>query len=393
MGVQRACRFSSELNSKNRIETGPYGDYFVRMKMGTASTAISQASDKARWATLVARRGASASAFFYGVKTTGVFCRSNCRSRLPKREHVVFFNSAQEALGAGFRGCKRCQPDGQDYQEELDGRIERACRILEQADVAVALKGLAEAGGMSEFHFHRLFKARLGVTPKQYQATHLLNRFKTELREDGSITDAVYNAGFRSASRAYDRVSEKLGMSPVQFKNGGQGVEICFAIESCPLGLVLVAATGRGVCAVEMGSNAKVLRKELAGQFPNAALRENKAALAGHLAALQEYLSAPEKGLSLPLDITGTAFQRRVWEALRKIPVGKTATYKEIARQIGAPKAVRAVGSACGANKVALAIPCHRAIRTDGSFGGYRWGVQRKRMLLQGERRKIVVNR
>lgn len=338
-----------------------------------------------RWAALEARHEDAEDSFFYGVKTTRVFCRSNCHSRLPKAENVVFFNTVNEAVAAGFRACKRCQPDKPTYREEVDARVTRACRVLEEAEVPVALKALARSVGMSAFHFHRLFKARVGVTPKQYQATRQLNRFKQELRGHGSVTDAVFNAGFRSSSRAYDGVSKKLGMSPSQFKSGGQGVEISFAIESSVLGLVLVAATDRGVCAIEIGSNANTLRKELTGLFPKAAMREDKPALEKHLAVLRRYLSTPAQGLSLPLDISGTAFQRQVWQALRNIPVGKTATYKQIARQIGTPKAVRAVGSACGANKVALAIPCHRAVRTDGALGGYRWGVQRKRALLEAE--------
>jgi len=342
-----------------------------------------------RWSALLTRCSDDAeAAFFYGVTTTLVFCRPGCRSRLPKRENVRFFNTVDEAFAAGFHACKRCQPDKPPRDEEVAAKITQACRLLEQAD-APGLEALARLVGMSQFHFHRSFKARVGVTPKQYQAAHKINRFKNKLRRSGSVTEALYTAGFGSVSRAYDGISKKLGMSPGQYKKGGEGVEIWFTIEDSPLRLVLLAATERGVCAVEIGSNAKVLQQELVSDFPKATLTENGVALKNHLAELRKYLSAPSRGLVLPLDIAGTAFQHRVWGALRNIPIGQTATYQQIARRIGAAKAVRAVGSACGANKVALAIPCHRAVRTDGSLGGYRWGVKRKRALLEAERAGI----
>ena len=353
------------------------------MKMMNADSSCADA----RWEALVASRADGAeNSFFYGVKTTGVFCRPSCHSRLPKREHVLFFPTAAEALQAGFRPCKRCQPDGPGYAQELDSRIARACRALEATESPKSLKALARSTGLSEFHFHRLFKARLGVTPKQYHTQYRLGRFKKHLRAADSVTEALYGAGFGSSSRAYEGVAQKLGMSPRQFRMCGQNVEICFALERSKLGWVLVAATDRGVCSIELGSNAKALRKELAAQFPKATLRENRPALKNHLAALRQYLANPARGLSLPLDIAGTAFQQRVWQALRDIPIGQTATYRQIARQVDAPQAVRAVGSACGANKLALAIPCHRVVRTDGSLGGYRWGIEHKRALLEAER-------
>jgi AraC family transcriptional regulator of adaptative response/methylated-DNA-[protein]-cysteine methyltransferase len=345
-----------------------------------------EAGTDERWAALLARNPAPKGTFLYGVRTTGIFCRPDCRSRLPKRANVLFFDSAAEALAAGFRPCKRCQPDGNSYDCEIDGKINRACRLLENQENAVSLASVAKAVGMSPFHFHRLFKARLGLTPKQYQTTHRTNRFKTELRRQASVSGALYEAGLGSASRAYDQVTRTLGMKPRQYQRGGEGIEIAFGLTRTQLGWVLVAMTGKGVCAVELGENERALRTRLSATFPAATLREDTDALAGHLGKVAEYLAAPARGLSLPLDVRGTAFQRRVWEALKDIPAGKTASYGELAKRIGAGSAVRAVAGACAANRIALAIPCHRAVRADGGLGGYRWGLERKRALLAAER-------
>jgi AraC family transcriptional regulator, regulatory protein of adaptative response / methylated-DNA-[protein]-cysteine methyltransferase len=341
--------------------------------------------DDSRWQAVLERKPEAEGAFYYGVKTTGVFCRPNCHSRLPQRGNVVFFNSASEALAAGFRSCKRCQPNAASYRTELDERIKNACRLLEQPESKLPLSELAGKVGMSAFHFHRLFKSRLGITPKQYQAAHRMDRFKDQLRRNGSVTTALYEAGFGGPSRAYEQVGSKLGMSPRQYQKGGEGVGISFATQRTALGWVLVAATPRGVCALQIGSNPAKLRANLTADFPRARLREHRAALRDYLRIVEGYLAAPGRGLAFPLDIQGTAFQRLVWGALQKVPAGSTASYQQIARRIGAPRAVRAVAGACAANPVALAVPCHRIVRANGALGGYRWGLETKRRLLKQE--------
>ncbi|HEY5909731.1 MAG TPA: bifunctional DNA-binding transcriptional regulator/O6-methylguanine-DNA methyltransferase Ada [Verrucomicrobiae bacterium] len=338
-----------------------------------------------RWLALANHTGGP-DAFYYGVKTTGVFCRPNCRSRLPNRQNVWFFATPAEALAAGFRPCKRCQPGGTDWEEALSEKVSRACRLIEQADDQGSLGSLAKSVGLSVSHFHRLFKRCLGVTPKAYKAMHRMNRFRRELHRREDVTAALYGAGFGSASRAYDGVAAKLGMTPRQYLKGGPGVVIAFALQKTSLGWLLVALSERGVCAIELGGSARELRDRLGTHFPHATLHEDRFDLAGPIRRVVRFLDAPKEGLSLPLDIRGTAFQRRVWQALQAIPPGKTLSYQAIAREIGHPGATRAVGSACAANRLALAIPCHRAVRQDGTLGGYRWGVARKRALLDLEK-------
>jgi len=342
---------------------------------------------KRRWLLLLASRRGRPQPFFYGVNSTRVFCRAGCRSRLPKPENVVFFNTAAAAAAAGFRACKRCQPAGPSLESELTGRIQAACRTLETAAEPVKLPALARAAGLSPFHFHRLFKRQMGLTPKQYHSAHRHQRFKAELRRQPRVTTAALEAGFNSLSRAYDQVSKRLGMKPRQFQHGGRGQEINFAIQATSLGRLLVAATGKGVCTVELGNRSDDLRNRLKALFPLATLREDPKAIGGYLKSLAKLAEAPGQSISLPLDLRGTAFQMKVWEALQKIPAGQTVTYSHLARTIGCPGAVRAVASACAANPLAIAIPCHRALRKDGQLGGYRWGLNRKRLLLKREMR------
>jgi len=358
------------------------------MKMKTVAIGDQVQNGNTRWAAIFSRNAGAENAFFYGVKTTGVFCRPNCPSRLPRPDNVVCFDSAAEALKAGYRPCKRCQPDRQSYTSELDVRIARACRSLAEAEGSLPLKTLAKSVGMSPFHFHRLFRARVGITPKQFQASQRLTRFKHALRRNRSVTAAIYDAGFGSASRAYEQVARKLGMSPRQYRRGGSGVKIRFALQRTALGVVLIASTPKGVCEIDLGENATALRERLKHNFPHADLREEKSSVSPYMRRMLEYLAAPHQGLALPLDVRGTAFQQRVWTALQRIPVGETITYQDLARQIGAPTAIRAVAGACAANKLALAVPCHRVVRTDGGLGGYRWGLPRKRRLLDLEGRK-----
>ena len=358
------------------------------MKMNKVASTRSTRGPDARWAALRKKNTPvkpGKESFVYAVTTTGVFCRPNCRSRLPKRENVLFFDTPDQARQAGFRPCKRCQPDGRDWRETIDAGIQRACQLIEQAEENLPLSALARAAGLSRYHFHRLFKSRLGITPKKYQQARRMNRFKGELRSGRNISTAIYDAGFASSSRAYDGVAAKLGMRPGEYSKGGAGTEIAYGITDTVLGLALVAATTRGVCAISFGSSAAELRQKLIEEFPEAVLSETPESVAGYLARLRSHLAKPQQELSLPLDVRGTPFQCRVWQALREVPRGQTTTYGALARRVGKPGAVRAAASACAANRIALAIPCHRAVRTDGCMGGYRWGLERKRTLLQRE--------
>lgn len=348
-------------------------------------TPANTTNSEARWAAVKSRNHDADGTFVYGVNTTRIFCRPYCRSRLPRRENVQFFDSPAEALQAGFRPCKRCQPNGQSWEQEIDSRIARACQLLEQPEGDLTLGALAKSTGFSAFYFHRLFKARLGVTPRQYREQHRLGRFKARLRRSQNVSAAIYDAGFRSATRAYADIGMKLGMSPRQYGQGGTGTQVAFGIKQTTLGWCLIASTNRGVCAIDFGGNPKELRQRLSSEFPRAALSEDAESVAGHFERLIDYLARPGRGLSLPLDLKGTAFQCQVWKALRNVPVGQTVTYTDLAKRVGKPQAIRAVASACAANRVALAVPCHRAVRADGKLGGYRWGLERKRQLMRRE--------
>lgn len=370
---QEPCRMSHLRRAKFR-------------SMELISSAANAKNSEARWAAVKTRNHDASGAFVYGVSTTRIFCRPNCRSRLPRRENVRFFDSPAEALQAGFRPCKRCQPNGPAWEQEVDSRISRACRLLEEKEGDVTLGALAKSAGFSPFYFHRLFKARLGITPRQYQQQHRLRQFKSRLRSSQTISTAIYDAGFGSATRAYAGIGTKLGMSPRQYRQGGAGTQISFSVKQTVFGWCLIAATNRGVCAIDFGGNPKELRQRLSSEFPQATLGEDPRSVAGHFDRLADYLANPGRGLSLPLDLKGTAFQCRVWQALREIPTGQTVSYTDLARSVGKPGAVRAVASACGANRVALAVPCHRALRGDGKLGGYRWGLERKRQLLHREK-------
>jgi AraC family transcriptional regulator of adaptative response/methylated-DNA-[protein]-cysteine methyltransferase len=344
-------------------------------------------TDDQRWDAVTRRDRQADGSFLYGVKTTGVYCRPTCTSRLPKRSNVEFFATGAEARRVGYRACKKCQPEAAGSQRVPDV-IVRACRLIEEAEEPPSLTELAEAVGLSPFYFHRLFKEAVGVTPRAYAAARRVERFRAGLREDQTVTRAMYGAGFASSSRCYEGSAEALGMTPGAYKNGGAGQAIRFAVARCYLGWVVVAATGRGVCLIEFGDTADRVRAEVAARFPRAELREAGAEFGEYVEQVLAFLEAPGQGLDLPLDIQGTAFQRRVWEALRAIPAGTTATYGEIAERIGQPTAVRAVARACAANRLAVAIPCHRVVRGDGELSGYRWGGGRKRELLDRERRE-----
>jgi AraC family transcriptional regulator of adaptative response/methylated-DNA-[protein]-cysteine methyltransferase len=350
-----------------------------------ASRSATRSRDDARWAAVIARDAAFDGHFVTAVETTGIYCRPSCPAKRPNRENVRFFATPAEAERAGFRPCKRCKPTEASLAEQQAEKVRAACRLIETADEELKLDDLAKAVGLSPHHFHRLFKAALGITPKAYATAHRHNRVRDELGRSATVTQAIYGAGFNSNGRFYANSSEMLGMTPSQFRAGGAEAEIKFAIGQSSLGLVLIAASDKGVCAILFGDDPDGLARDLNKQFPRARLVGGDAAFEALADKVIRFVEDPRPGLDLPLDIRGTAFQHRVWQALRRIPVGSTASYAEIAKAIGAPKAVRAVARACATNRIAVAIPCHRVIGSDGSLTGYAGGIERKRALLAKE--------
>ena len=342
----------------------------------------------ARWAAVRRRDPDADGAFVFAVATTGIYCRPTCASRPARRENVSFHATPVEAEAAGYRPCKRCRPDLPPRQEREAALIAEACRAIEAAEEGPSLAELAAKADLSPHHFHRLFKRVTGVTPKAYAAAHRQSLVQDSLAAGTGVTETIYASGFNSSGRFYEAVSGMLGMTPSAYRKGGEGEEVCQAIGRSSLGCVLVAATRRGVCAILIGDDPSELRADLKSRFPKATLVEPSPAYAELVSEVVRYVDDPRhaQGLSLPLDIRGTTFQRRVWEELRRIPSGTTASYAEVAEAIGSPHAVRAVASACGANKLAVAIPCHRVIASDGGLAGYRWGIERKRRLLERER-------
>src|ERR671931_1092400 len=343
-------------------------------------------SEDDRWAAVMRRDRRADGAFYYSVRTTGVYCRPSCGARRARRENVGFHTTREAAERAGFRPCKRCRPHEVGLAEQRAAAVAKACRLIETAEETPSLAALARAAGMSRFHFHRVFKAVTGVTPKAYAAAHRGKRVREELASSNTVTEAIYGAGFNSNGRFYAAAADLLGMTPTQFRTGGSGHVIRFAVGECSLGAILVAATDKGVCAIEFGDDPDALVRSLQDRFPKARLVGGDEMFEQLVAKVVGFIEAPARGLDLPLDIRGTAFQQRVWDAIRDIPAGATASYSEIAKRIGAPKAVRSVAQACASNGIAVAIPCHRVVRTDGSTSGYRWGVARKRALLAREK-------
>ncbi|MEN9936847.1 MAG: bifunctional DNA-binding transcriptional regulator/O6-methylguanine-DNA methyltransferase Ada [Chloroflexota bacterium] len=350
-----------------------------------AVTETTYTTDDARWEAIVARDRGADGVFFYGVRTTGVYCRPWCPSRRPNRGNVRLFESCAEAEAAGFRACKRCAPAPTALRPPHADAILAACKRIEEAEAEPALRELADAAGLSPYHFQRLFKATVGVTPKQYALSHRQRRVRDRLRQDATVTDALYNAGFESSSRFYEGGVGALGMTPSAYRAGGPGERITAAVMPCYLGWALVAATERGICAIEFGDGPEALRGRLHERFPRAEISDGDGAFSAWIGRVLAFIEAPRGVLDVPLDIQGTAFQRRVWEALRSLHHGETVSYGELAERIGQPGATRAVAQACGANTLAVAIPCHRVVRSDGELGGYRWGVERKRALLARE--------
>jgi AraC family transcriptional regulator, regulatory protein of adaptative response / methylated-DNA-[protein]-cysteine methyltransferase len=359
------------------------------MKTTSKSIALAAATvADPRWAAVLARDMTADGDFVYSVDTTGVYCRPSCASRRARPEHVGFHQTTADAERAGFRPCLRCRPDQPPLVEQHAATVARLCRFIESADQAPSLEALAQEAGLSVYHLHRLFKAATGLTPKAYAAAHRARRVRAELGRSDTVTEAIYGAGYNSNGRFYAQSNDVLGMTPSRYRAGGADTDIRFAIGQCSLGAILVAASEIGVCAILIGDDPDALAHDLQDRFPRAELIGGDTGFEQLVAKVVGLVEAPAVGLDLPLDVRGTAFQQRVWQALRDIPAGRTLSYADLARRIGAPKSVRAVAQACGANPLAVAIPCHRVVRNDGALAGYRWGVERKRTLLERETRR-----
>lgn len=350
-------------------------------------------TDDGRWAAVQNRDPAADGHFVYGVRTTGVYCRPSSSARLPRRENVCFFDTPAAAEAAGFRSSRRLSADRSAAAERRAALVAQACRQIAMAFTPPSLETLAQQAGISVFHFHRLFKAETGLSPKAYADALRADRLRQALTGASTITQAIYDAGFNSNSRFYEASDRLLGMRPKDYKSGGLNTDMRFAVGECSLGAILVARSSRGICAIWLGDDPEQLVQELQDRFPLAQLSGDDPEFEQWVAQVVGFVEAPGLGLNLPLDVRGTAFQQRVWQALRDLAPGQTASYAEIAQRIGAPKAVRAVAQACGANPLAVAIPCHRVIRRDGDLSGYRWGVVRKRALLQREAVSETVER
>ncbi len=343
------------------------------------------ATEAERWTALRARDPAADDIFFVAIRSTGVYCRPSCKSRPARPENVAFHTTRAEAERAGFRPCKRCRPDQPPRAVREADIVARACRMIEAAEELPSLDSLAASAGLSVFHFHRLFRRIAGVTPKAYAAAHRQSCVQEGLATAGSVTETIYDVGFNSSGRFYEQAQDMLGMTPSAWRKGGAGERIVFAHGESVLGCVLVAATERGICAILLGDTPAELQKDLQARFPRAILGPGDAVFTDLVARVVAYVDRPGDGLGLPLDIRGTAFQRKVWEVLQAIPAGQTLSYAEVAERIGSPRAVRAVAGACAANRLAVAVPCHRVVGSDGGLAGYRWGIGRKRALLKEE--------
>jgi len=343
------------------------------------------ATDDLRREALLERDRRAEQCIVYAVATTGIFCRATCASRRPKRENVRFFADSGAARQAGFRPCRRCRPESARADELQTERITRCCRLMERAEDPPSLRQLATEAGLSPWHFQRLFKKLVGLTPAQYAETFRQQRFRRRLNEEPTVTSALYEAGYGSSSRAYESGAASLGMSPTSYRNGAAGLAIEYAVAPCALGWVLVAATDRGLCSIALADAPENLPQQLREEFPGALLKEAGTDLSARVADVVQLIESPAAGHHLPLDIRGTAFQQRVWKALRQIPAGLTLSYSELAVAIGSPGSARAVAGACASNRLAVAIPCHRVVGSDGALRGYRWGVERKAELLKRE--------
>ena len=377
-------RTRTALKSKARVEPAP-----TPAKPGSAKTSSTRGSapagDDARWAAVVARDPASDGAFYVCVATTGIYCRNTCSARLPHRANISFVETCGEAQAAGFRACKRCKPGEPSLIARHSATIAAAAREIEAAFEEPSLSQLAGRAGLSPHHFQRVFKCITGLTPKAYALAHRAQRIRKALPASASVTSAIFDAGFNSSGRFYATALDALGMRPAAFRSPGTGAHISYALGQCFLGVILVAASAKGICAILLGDDPQALVHDLAARFPKAAISPADASFNAQIAQVIAFVEAPSAGLDLPLDICGTLFQHKVWQALRAIPSGQTLSYAQLAERIGQPKAVRAVAGACAANTLAVAIPCHRIVKSDGAVSGYRWGVERKKALIERE--------
>ncbi len=388
--IAASREFESKTRSVRRA-AGAYDGVIANLEndMDTVTTRQpampAYATDDERWDAVCARTPEADGLFCYSVRSTGVFCRPSCPSRTPRRANVAFHASAGAAEAAGFRACLRCRPLDAPLAVRQAEAVAHACRLIDAAEEAPDLASLAAACGMSRFHFHRIFKARTGITPKAYAAARRAERLKQGLARAPTVTVAAYDAGFHSSGRFYAATPGVLGMTPRRYRTGGAGEAIRFAVAQCSLGALLVAATGKGICSILLGDDPDALVRDLQDRFPRADLVGAEPDFERTVAQVVAFVEAPRIGLDLPLDVRGTAFQQRVWQALRQIPAGQTVGYAELAARLGMPQGARAIAGACAANPVAVAIPCHRVVRNDGSISGYRWGVERKQTLLNRE--------
>lgn len=336
----------------------------------------------------VASRDASQDgSFVYAVRSTGIYCRPSCASRRPNPKHLLFFFAPEDAEHAGYRACQRCKPQQVAVSAQAEA-IRRVCQEIEaDPDRPAHLRRLAQAVGLSAHHLQRTFRRVMGITPRQYADQIRIARLKSQLRKGNDVTTALYEAGYGSPSRLYERAHEQLGMTPATYGRGGRGMQINYTIANSALGRVLVAGTSRGISAVYLGENDARLTAALAKEYPHAEIRRGTPEHAEWVRSIVQHLDGAQPQLDLPTDVVATAFQRRVWEALRSIPFGATRTYSEVAKQLGQPKAIRAVARACATNPTSIVVPCHRVIREDGTLAGYRWGLARKQRLLEQERR------
>jgi AraC family transcriptional regulator of adaptative response/methylated-DNA-[protein]-cysteine methyltransferase len=344
--------------------------------------------NEARWTAVLSRDATMAGCFVYGVTTTGIYCRPGCGSRRPLREHVAFFSTGADARAAGYRACKRCRPDTENTVGLMTAAVIATCREIERTHGEFPVAEFANRVGYSEGHLRRSFRSIVGVSLANYVREHQVDRVRETLREGATVTDAVFEAGYRSASAFYDNGAPRLGMTPARYRDGAPGEHLRYTSVETPVGTVLAASTSRGVCSIRVGDDEELLIKSLLGEFPLALIERDDEGLHDVASVLADAVRGDDDASVLPLDLAGTAFQIRVWEALRTISAGETRTYSEVANQIGSPRAIRAVASACAANRVALAVPCHRVIRRDGSLGGYRWGLPVKEALLLAERNR-----
>lgn len=342
-------------------------------------------NEEGRWVAVQQRDADADGVFWYSVRSTGVYCRPSCGARPALRKNVAFHDSRAQAEAAGFRPCLRCKPDQPPLAERQAAIVAQACRLIDEAEEAPDLDQLAEAVGVSRFYFHRMFKAVTGITPKAYANAARSRRVQAGLAGQPKVTDVIYASGFNSSGRFYAQSSSVLGMTPSAFRSGGKGEQIKFAIAECSLGPILVASTERGICAILIDDDPDFLVKDLQDRFPKADLIGAEPAYEQVVSRVVGMVEQPSLGLDLPLDVRGTAFQQRVWQVLRAIPAGRRVTYAELAELANVPRGARAVASACAANAIAVAIPCHRVVRNDGSISGYRWGVDRKAELLNRE--------